>query len=67
MHFASRGLSGLKELEHALGHNILKLSVSPRSKGRLIVNITLDDGSTLTLESQDTNEQLETAVRPGRG
>lgn len=65
MHFAYRGLTGLEELEEAVGHTIVKLMPTNRAKGRLVVNIILDNGQTLTFEGHDAPRPPEVA-RPAR-
>lgn len=66
MHFAYRGLSRLDALEAAIGQRIIGLSPSTRAKGKLIVNIALENGQSLTLEGQDAPLPQE-AARPARG
>lgn len=57
MHFAYRGYAGLANIEEAVGHIISDLQVSKRAKGKLVVNLILDNGETLTMESQDVEQR----------
>jgi hypothetical protein len=52
MHFAYRSYAGLPDLEAAIGCRITDLRISPRAKGRLVVDFILDNGQTLVLEAQ---------------
>lgn len=67
MHVAYRGYSGLTELERAIGELITDVAVTPRAKGKLVVNFILESGKTLTLESQDSSKSDALVVeRPAR-
>lgn len=58
MHFAYRGLTGLKHLEEAIGQRIVNIGVASRSKGRIIATFVLEDGQELVLESIDRGDQV---------
>lgn len=58
MHFAYRSLSGLKELEDAVGRQIVNISVTERTKGRLVVSLILDDGQELVLEGEKRGREV---------
>lgn len=68
MHFAYRGYAGLSKIEQAVGRTITDLKVSNRAKNKIVVNFILDNGETLTMESQDNGDrpqpELERATRP---
>lgn len=66
MHFAYRGYAGLAKLEEAVGHLITDVQVNKRAKGKLIVNLILDDGETLTMESQDVDHKEAARERAPR-
>jgi hypothetical protein len=67
MHFASRGLAGLEDLEKAVGETIVRVAVSPRAKGKLVVDFILSSGKSVTVESKDTGAQPDAPERPARG
>jgi hypothetical protein len=66
MNFAYRGLSGLAQLEDAIGHKIVSVNAAPRSGGRLIATFILENGSELVLEGSDRNRPAELPSRQRR-
>jgi hypothetical protein len=67
MHFAFRSMSGLEVIESAVGKLIVDVAVSSRAKRRIIINMVLEDGATLTFESEDRQTQDRPPDRPARG
>lgn len=66
MHFAYRGYAGLAAIELAVGHTITDVNVSKRAKSKIVVNFILENGETLTMESQDTAAHQAALERPAR-
>jgi hypothetical protein len=67
MNFAFRALDKYDTLSRAIGHRIIDIAVTNRTKNKLVVNFVLDDGTTITTEGNPRPVQARaTPVRPPR-